>query len=182
MRHHKNVPPKIGAKAYVRGKDRKPASSDEQMTARVEHAMELVGKCYAPPNIRNALQKKFRISLNTCAIVLDRAYTMLAEEFSAMQPRFRMLQAYRLQRHIEKAVAQDKLDTAIRGEQELAKILGTRAPKQIDINPDVATRDAILKVLSGFTADDLDKMADEQLELEQQRGYTNGHAKETQHA
>lgn len=158
MRHPKQPP---------RGAARPLPATDDEMSKRIEYVVKLVGECKDSAAIKTALIKKFKLSTNQVAIVMQRAFVFLDEDFERMRPHLRVLQSYRLHRHIENAVADNRTDVAIRGEQELSKILGTRAPKQIDLNPDAASRDAMLKVLGTFTRDDIERIAEEQLDLEE---------------
>ncbi len=181
------APAKKVKKLPPRGAARAAPSPDDVINRRIEHAKFLIDSGYSPQMVRKKLQAKFRLSPNQVALVINRTHALLAEDYEQLRPHFKMLQVHRMHKHIEVARVDHRVDVAIRGESELAKILGTRAPTKIEINPDAAYRDAIVKSLSGFGKQELARLAAEQLELEQEverHRKSNGasHNEETRHA
>lgn len=167
-----------------RGAERNPPSPDDVINKRIAHAKWLIDEGFAPGTVRKKLASKFKLSPNQLALVLQRTHALLAEDYEQLRPHYKMLQVHRMHKHIEVARMDHRVEVAIRGESELAKILGTRAPTKIEINPDAAYRDAIVKSLSGFGKEELARLAAEQLELEREVGRqrsTNGvsHGKES---
>jgi len=162
------APAKKVKKLPARGAARAAPSPDAVINQRIEHAKFLIDSGYSPAAVRKKLQTKFRISPNQVALVITRTHALLTEDYEQLRPHFKMLQVHRMHKHIEIARLDHRVDVAIRGESELAKILGTRAPTKIEINPDVAYRDAIVKALSGIGKPELAKLAAEQLALERE--------------
>lgn len=140
------------------------------MNRRIAHAKKLIDAGQAPSTVRDGLRRKFKLSPAATANVMDKVHTLMAEEYEQLRPQFKMLQVHRIHKHIEVARSEHRVDVAIRGESELSKVIGSRAPTKIEINPDSAYRDAIVKTLAGFSKDDLARLVEEQLELERRAG------------
>ena len=132
----------------------------------IEFALQLLRSGQSPATCRTSIAEEFVVGVSTCAVVIQRALTVLDTELTDERPHHRAMQVHRLIGLIERAMANDKFADAIRAETVLSQILGTRAPTQIEVNTDQAVRDAFSKIATSISVADRERMIEEQAQLE----------------
>ncbi len=122
------------------------------------------------PVVRAKLMEEYGINHAAAMTSVHRALAGMQEDLSKMLPSFRAVQVNRLHTFIAKAASQSKWSAVAALEAEVSRIIGSRAPKLIQVGGDQGVRDAMTKIASELTAEEREAIVAEQLELERAAG------------
>lgn len=165
-----------------RGQQKNPRADRDEMERRVAKADEFLSKGLPPHLVVVEVVKACKTTRPAALTAVTSALAGMNDELSKNIPHMKGLVAHRLQVQITKSMMKERYGDAIRGEGELAKLLGLRAPTRVAITGDSAVKDAMAKVASNMTPAEIDRIVDEQLALEAvARAGMNGYAKHGEH-
>lgn len=161
-----------------RGHDRPRPASPNEIESRIERAEKALGEGYPPATVvQRLMANEPGLSKNAATSAVQKAMVAMHETVASQLPFYRGLVVHRLQLQIAASMQAKRFRDAIAGESELAKILGLRAPLRMQVSTDGAVQDAVAKVMSGMSAEERERIVEEQRELELAAGRArlNGH-------
>lgn len=162
------------AKKYRRGQERPPPAAPQEIDERIQFAHQQLEKGVPPPIVRELVMNEFGVAHGAAVKAMQLAMVGMNDSLLKEIPHYRALQVFRLHTQIAQAMQLKRPGDAIKGESELAKILGTRAPRRMEVTGDQLVRDAMIKVAADMSTEAREQLIREQRELVA-RAASNGH-------
>jgi hypothetical protein len=159
------------------GIDAAPKRDAAMMVRSRELALGLMATGAPRAMVVAGLQERLGLTAVQAATTWSEVSSELRAEYEAGEATRKALQVDRIQRDLARARAsadkqgkQVSLRAITQAELLLARITGTLEPVRAEVNVDVSVRDAFAAVLGSLTAEEAERLVEEQLELERRAG------------